>query len=428
MSRTRHRLGRALSLLALVVLLAAALMWWQGTRSDSTSHATAPSHHNDAELIQRGAYLAQIGNCAACHTVAHGEPFAGGRAIPTQFGTFYGSNITPDPQYGIGTWSAEDFWRALHEGKRPDGTLLYPAFPYTSYTQLSRADADALHAYLKSQPAVAQPNAAHQLGFPYNQRWLLAFWRALHFEPATFTPDLDQTPLWNRGAYLVGGLGHCAECHTPRNRLGGLQPDQALAGTLMPMADWFAPALTPSSVNGLAGWSEDDLADLLRLGHTRFGVAAGPMAEVVFDSSQHLSTADAQAMAHYLLAQNPGPQTRPEPIANRLHTQGGQLYAQNCASCHGERGEGQAPGWPALAGNLTLNLSDPVNAIRKVLDGGFAPGTAGNPQPYGMPPFRHRLSDTDIAAILSYTRNQWGNAAAPVAPNDVRRARLLAAH
>lgn len=412
----------------IVVVLVGALGWliWQGNRSAPTPPSTVD--FNDSSLIQRGAYLARIGNCASCHSTTGGSPYAGGRAIPTRFGIFYGSNLTPDPEHGIGNWSADDFWQAMHNGKRPDGTLLYPAFPYTSYTRLSRDDVDALYAYLRSQAAVAQVNQAHQLRFPYSQRPLLAIWRAWHFKPASFTPDADQTPLWNRGAYLSTGLGHCAECHTPRTRFGGLDRARPLAGSLMPDEDWFAPALTPSAPNGLSDWSEQDIVELLRVGYNRHGVATGPMAEVVFQSTQFLHEDDALALAHYL-SELPGTgQAERAAVADRLHTMGSRIYEQQCSTCHGEQGEGQAPGWPALAGNLTLTLDSPLNAIRKVLDGGFAPGTVLNPQPYGMPPYRHRLSDTDIAAVLSYARNQWGNAARPVMPNEVRRARTLGQH
>jgi len=422
--------GGVFAVLLILIVIALATGWWLGTRPAEPVAASTQDFDNPA-LIERGAYLARLGNCAACHTTTGGEPFAGGRAIPTPFGTLYGSNITPDRDTGIGTWSADDFWRALHDGRGPDGRLLYPAFPYTSYTHLSREDADALYAFLRSQPAVSQPDRPHELRFPYDQRYLLAFWRALNFRAATPSPlsppeGADAT-LWQRGSYLTEGLGHCAECHTPRNRFGGLRGDAPFAGTLMPISDWYAPALTPVR-GGLQGWSVADIATLLRAGTTPHGGAAGPMAEVVFDSSQYLTPRDAEAIATYLAHLEAPAQREPGPVENPFGRLGAQRYEQHCASCHGEQGQGKGPGWPPLAGNLTAQLPDPVNAIRVVLDGGFAPGTALNPQPYGMPPFRHRLSDTDVAAILSYVRQSWGNVAPVVSPNDVRKARRHAAH
>ncbi len=418
---------------AVAVLIAG---WWLGTRSAPPVPASTTTF-DDAALIERGAYLARVGNCAACHTARGGEPFAGGRALPTPWGTLYGSNITPDEEHGIGRWSADDFWQALHDGRGRDGELLYPAFPYTSYTHITRADADAIYAWLRTVAPVNQASPAHDLPFPYNQRWLLAFWRALNFSPATqperpagahgnTATDDDSARLLERGAYLAEGLGHCAECHTPRGPLGGLANHEPLAGAAMPVGGWYAPALTPDA-NGLAEWSTDDIAELLRRGTSAHGSALGPMAEVVFASTQYLTLTDARAIAAYLKQLPANDRTAGSPPAGGT-THGAQAYRQYCADCHGEQGEGKAPGWPALAGNRTVTLADPANAIRTVLNGGFAPGTRLNPQPYGMPPFRQQLSDSDIAAILSHARQSWGNQATPVRANQVQRARGFELH
>lgn len=430
--RWRRWLGLSVAGLLGLAALAAAGAWWLGTRDDPMVAATT-TDFADAGLIARGAYLAQLGNCVTCHSTTGGQAYAGGRAVPTPFGTLYGPNITPHETEGIGRWSADDFWRALHNGKAPDGRLLYPAFPYPEYTQVSRADADALYAYLRSVPAVAEPNRANALRFPYDQQLALAGWRALYFRPATFVPQAGQDAMWNRGAYLVNGLTHCAACHTPRNGWGASREGAALAGGVIPNLDWYAPPLTGNAPEGLGTWSEADIAALLRTGVSPRGAAAGPMAEVVFQSLQHLAPDDAAAMAHYLkslpasdavdrtAASGAGRGTG----AGGLMTHGAKVYETHCMDCHGAQGEGRGLDYPPLAGNLSVLAPSTANAIRIVLNGGFAPGTAGNPQPFGMPPFRQTLSDNDVAAVVSYIRGSWDNDAAPVSPPDVRRYRAI---
>lgn len=228
--------------LCVVILALAALVWHLNTRDEPELSATAINA--TPELLARGAYLARAGNCAACHTVRGGTPYAGGRGIDTPFGTVYSSNLTPDVRTGIGSWSAAEFWRALHNGRSKDGRLLYPAFPYPSYTTVTRPDSDALYAYLHSLPATAQPAPPHALRWPFNQQAALAVWRALYFSPATFQPEPAQSAEWNRGAYLVRGLGHCGACHTARNALGATDTRLDLAGGLIPVQNWYAPSLT----------------------------------------------------------------------------------------------------------------------------------------------------------------------------------------
>jgi cytochrome c553 len=395
--------------------------------SPDSSPASSPTSSLAASpaLIERGAYLARAGDCAACHTERGGAPYAGGRGIDTPFGTVYASNLTPDPGTGLGRWSADDFWQALHHGRSRDGRLLVPAFPYTATTRVTREDADALFAYLRSLPAVAKPNRAHALRFPFDTQAAIAAWRALFFRPGVFEPDPKQSAAWNRGAYLVTGLGHCAACHAPRNLLGATRDAPALGGGPMPQARWYAPSLAAAAEGGVADWPAQDVVALLRDGRTARGTALGPMAEVVFRSTQHLSAEDLAAVATYLKALPASPAaSAPARVAHpAVNARGAQLYRDHCASCHGEQGEGAAGVYAPLAGRRTVTMASPANAIRMVIAGGFPPATAGNPRPYGMPPFGQVLGDEDIEAVVSYIRQAWGNAAPAVTLSDVQRAR-----
>lgn len=416
---------RILLVLLLAAVVAAGGLYWLGTRDDASTGPAAPAA-DAAALIERGRYLALAGNCIACHTSRGGKTFAGGTPIPTPFGTVYGPNITPDPDTGIGAWTADDFWQALHNGKSKDGTLLYPAFPYTEYTRVTRSDSDALFAYLRSVSPVKQANRPPDMDFPYDQRVLLAAWRALYFKPGVQESDPGQSVQWNRGRYLVEGLGHCAACHTPRNGLGATRARDALAGAVIPMLDWYAPPLTNDVRTGMGRWSAQDIATLLKTGIAAHSTVSGPMAEVVLGSTQHLTDEDALAIGTYLKslpATPPATLARaatPAPAAMEL---GGKLYRQQCAQCHQADGKGSGTAWPALAGNPTVTAPSPLNAIRMVLDGGYAPATAANPRPHGMPPFGQVLNDSDISMLVTYIRNSWGNEAGAVSGLEVKRAR-----
>ena len=376
-------------------------------------------------LVQRGEYLARVGNCMACHTTQGGAPFAGGRGIETPFGVVHSSNLTPDKAHGIGAWTSAEFWRAMHHGRSKDERLLYPAFPYPNYTQVTREDSDAIFAYLQSQPAVAEPNRAHALRFPYNTQAALGVWRALFFTPGTPPPEPTQTAEYNRGAYLVNGLGHCTACHTPRNALGATTDAKAFTGGLIPVQNWYAPALNAAHEAGVKEWKTDDVVALLQTGVAPQGSVLGPMAEVVFRSTQHLSDADARAMAVYLQVlpqQEHRALAGAAPPASAL-ARGAKVYEQHCAQCHGDQGQGEPGAFPALAGNRAVTLADPTNLVRVVLQGGYLPATAGNPRPHGMPPFQQLLSDEDIAAVTTLVRNSWGNRAPGVGTIEVYRAR-----
>lgn len=410
-------------LIAVVVVAAIAIAW---PRAEFVAASSPAAWAATPENIARGAYLARAGDCVACHTARGGPEYAGGRALDTPFGRLYGPNITPDPETGIGRWSADDFWNALHNGKSIDGRLLYPAFPYTNYTKVSRDDSDALYAYLRSLKPQRRPNQPHELAFPYDQQAVLAGWRLLYFKPAVFTPQPARGAEWNRGAYLVEGLGHCSACHSTRNRLGA--SGDTLGGGLIPTIGWYAPSLTASGEAGLGDWDEAHIVALLKTGISPRGSATGPMAEVVARSLQHLSDADAGAMARYLKSlpatAAPAPAAG-ERAGEQLLAEGRRLYASHCVDCHGADGKGKAPAYPPLAGNRAVTMTPAVNAIRMVLNGGFPPGTAGNPRPYGMPPYSHELNDAQVAAVLTYVRASWGNDAPPVGTPDVNRWRSV---
>jgi mono/diheme cytochrome c family protein len=405
---------RLLAGLPVLLLALAALVGWLNLRGDGDMAGQDLLQASPA-LIERGAYLARAGNCQDCHTPRGGAPYTGGRGIPTPFGTIFSSNLTPDVGTGIGGWTPAEFRRALHNGRSRDGRLLYPAFPYDSYTRISAEDADALFAYLRSLPAVAQPNRPHALRFPYDTQLALALWRALYFRPARFEPQAARSVEWNRGAYLVQGLGHCSACHAGRNALGAMRDPAALAGGLIPLQNWLAP--------GLAGQPAPAVASLLQRGVSDRTALLGPMAEVVLHSTQHLRPADLLAMAVHLQSlplAEPAPERTGTPTPAQLQ-RGAGLYEARCATCHGDQGQGRERAYVPLAGSRAVQRDPPANLVQVVLGGAFPASTSGNPRPFGMPPFATELNDEDVAAVLSYVRNAWGNRAAAVQPLDVQR-------
>jgi mono/diheme cytochrome c family protein len=388
----------------------------------------------NADTIKRGEYLARAGDCIACHTLPAGKTFGGGRPMDTPFGTLYTPNISSDKETGIGGWSADEFYAMMHTGKSRDGSLLYPAMPYTSYTKVTRADSDAIYAFLMSTPAVHQPNRQHELRFPFNKRQLLLGWRSLFFRQGEYEPDPKQSAEWNRGAYLVEGLGHCSMCHTAINALGGNVSSKAFEGGLIPIQNWYAPSLTSNKEAGLGDWSIEDIVGLLHAGVSNRGAVYGPMAEVVYDSLQYLSEEDVRAMSVYLKALPARSGDKPEPPSQAVVEQktslsplGKKIYDAQCAECHAAQGQGKPPDFPPLANNQSIEMSSAVNPIRMVLNGGYPPGTFKNPKPYGMPPFAQSLSDVEVAAVVTYIRTAWGNHGTPVSVkevNDLRSAPL----
>lgn len=401
----------------LIVLAGIALALFLGFPREREQRARAPGEAD----AKHGEYLVRAGNCYSCHTAYGGRPYAGGRAIATPYGTLYSSNITPDAESGLGKWSADDFWRALHEGKSRDGSLLYPAFPYWAYTKVTREDADAMYAYLRSIAPVPQQNRPHEMRFPYDRRGLLAGWRALYFKEGVFRPDPKQSVEWNRGAYLVEGLGHCAACHAERGAWGSVR-QKDIGGGLIPMLNWYAPSLGSKR-------DVDDIVEFLKHGVSRGRASFGPMSEVIRDSLQHLALDDLRAIATYLKSLRD--EDEESDSSTRLSASqigqfmkdGARIYRDRCAQCHQAAGEGVPRVYPPLAGNDAILMRNPVIAIRMVLNGGFPPSTRGNPRPYGMPPFAHVLGDGELAAVVTYIRGAWGNRAAPVSTLEVASAR-----
>ncbi len=376
-----------------------------------------------AEQVARGAYLAGAGNCMACHTARGGEPYAGGHVVNTPFGNLVAGNLTPDRETGIGAWSAEAFRRALHEGISRDGRLLYPAFPYAHTTRLTDEDADALFAYLHSLPAVQRQVEPHTLRFPYGTQAALAVWRLLNFESGRQVADASRDAQWNRGAYLVEGVAHCAACHSGRDALGGVA--SPWAGGLMPDGRWYAPSLLDPAEAGVQEWPAERVVALLRDGSVEGATVMGPMAEAVFHGTAHLAEEDLRAMATYLRAlpvKRSGKSGFRSADVDQMAL-GGRLYEQHCADCHGAQGQGAPNAYLPLAGNRAVGMDSPVNTLQAILSGGFPPSTAAHPQPYGMPPFRPLLSDREIAAVATYVRQSWGNRAPAVSPLDVQRVR-----
>lgn len=432
--RTIAIIRKALLFVAALLLAGAlAVFAWQTLHEPGrTQQALAPADR--AAQLRQGEYLVRAGNCMGCHTTTGGQQYAGGRAVETPFGRMYAPNISPDKASGIGSWSADDFWRAIHNGKSKDGRFLYPAFPYPSYTKVRRADADAMYAYLMSRPAVRQDNLEHALAFPYNQRPLLAFWRARYFTPGEYLREPLRGEQWNRGAYLVQGLGHCAACHTARDAWGGPRTGRELDGAMLPGASWYASSLTSDPQTGIGAMPVAQLAALLKDGVTAGGAVHGPMADVVAGSLQYLSPADALAIASYLKAVPAGKgqsapafaYAPPDPAA--FLATGRRIFENNCAACHMDQGQGHGTAYPALAGKRSLGAAPATNAIRMVLHGGFAPSTAGNPRPFGMPPFSHALDDEQVAAVVSYLRTSWGNQGTMVSAREVNRLRAVPLH
>ncbi len=399
--------------IATAILAGALVAAGLSLRPGPIQHAAVPSPPQDAATIERGAYFAKLGNCAGCHTASGGAAYAGGRGIRTPFGTVYAGNLTPDDSTGLGQWRADDFWRAMHEGRGRDGRALVPAFPYSEFTRITRSDSDALWAYLRSVPAVVQAPRAHALAFPYNTPLAIEAWRAIYFKPGVFEPQPVRSAEWNRGAYLAQGLGHCSACHAPRDGFGG--PGEAPSGALMAGLGWWAPALSVHPKD------PESLIALLKTGQSAQGTAMGPMADVVVQSTQHWSVADLKAIAVYLQSLPPAKVQASDHEPMALPERGQRLYADRCADCHGEQGEGVPGAYPPLAGNPSVLQPSAVNLMHAVRHGGFAPATLAHPRPFGMPP--NTLDDAQMADLLTYVRRSWGNAASPVTPLQVLRAR-----
>jgi len=390
--------------------------------------ATAPGFSSSPdgqafEQIQKGHYLANAADCFACHTQREGgKPFAGGRPIETPFGNITSPNITPDNETGIGAWTDNQFVRAVREGRGRDGSRLYPAMPYTSYTKMSRDDVLAIRAYLKTIQPVHRAVQSNTLPFPFNIRAVMRVWDALYFTPGEFKPDPKKSAVWNRGAFLVEGPGHCSACHTPKSFLGGDDTDAWLGGGKL--QGWFAPDITGGMRQGLGSWTVSDIATYLKTGHNGITAATGPMAEEVLDSTSKLNDSDRMAMATYLRSlPSHSDQSAPKPAEQPVMVAGQAIYRDECSACHGLEGKGTPQLFPALAHSSIARADDPSTAIRLVLRGVRSVATKDEPTAPGMPSFGWQLNDAQVAAVLTYIGNTWNNAAAPVTADQVKQAR-----
>lgn len=404
----------------------------------------------DPRQVEQGAYLARVGDCAACHTAPKGLAFAGSLPISTPFGIIYSTNITPDKEHGIGKFSFEDFDRAMRVGITEDGEHLYPAMPYPSFAKLSSSDMHALYAYFMHgvKPAPTK-NRESELRWPLSIRPLMAVWNWLYLKKGEYVPDARRSASWNRGAYLVQGLGHCGACHTPRGIAG---QEKALSETdgrhylTGAVADnWFASNLTDDLGTGLRAWSKEEIVEYLKTGRTGRSAASGAMGHVVGASTQHLHDEDLMAIAEYLKSlpassrngsvsgnksENvPAPASTVAEATTRAlrsgktDTRGAQLYLDNCNACHHSDGAGVQRTFPSLVKNEVVNTRDPTSLIHIVLTGSALPSTQVAPSALAMPDFGWRLSDQDVADVLSFVRSSWGNQAPPVNAKEVARLR-----
>jgi mono/diheme cytochrome c family protein len=377
-----------------------------------------------AETIERGKQLATAADCAGCHTADPSKPFAGGKRLPTPFGAVYSPNLTPDRETGIGAWSDEDFRRAFREGVAPDGSHYYPAFPYAYFTKLTRDDLLAIRAYLATLAPVRNERPAPELWWPFNHRFVMRGWNFLFFKPGIFEPNQQKSTEWNRGGYLVTGAAHCGACHTPKNIFGADKRNRAFRGGSVD--GWFAPRLDSAVRCGLTSWSVDDVVEYLASGRNSRSHAAGPMADVVLNSTSKMSEGDLRAIAVFLKDLPPGV---PEPdvaLPPQSGMSAGQtIYAHACVSCHEADGSGAPRIYPPLPGNANLQSTDPASTLRIILEGVQTVTTPRAPNPGSMPGYAKQLSDEEIADVTNYIRNSWGNAAPLVTPEQVKKARRL---
>lgn len=382
-----------------------------------------------ADAATRGEYVARMADCEACHTTRGGQPFAGGRGFVLPFGTIYTPNITPDPETGIGKWSDAQFLDAVHRGVAPDGSRYYPAFPYASYTMLTDEDVLAIKAYLFTLTPVKQANRPNSFAFPYDQRWLMAIWATLFNPDRRFSPVPEQSPEWNRGAYLVEAAGHCGECHTPRNLMQALDQRRKFAGGVA--EGWNAYNISADKVSGIGDWSAEELTAYLSVGHAKGrGVASGPMGEAVALSLAHLTPADIAAVVTYVRSVPPVASGLPRPagpapatprLAGLDNPIGQRVFQGNCASCHGWSGAGTVREQAGLTGLRSVNDPSGANVALMVLHGS-GPARPGQPP---MPAFGNAYSDAEVAAVANYVTARFGAQPSRLTSDDVARLRKL---
>ncbi|EEE07241.1 cytochrome c [Burkholderia sp. RF2-non_BP3] len=404
--------------------------------------SSSPSSAADPGLVARGEYLAKVGDCIACHSTPNGKPFAGGMPMVTPMGRIFTTNITPDRRTGIGTYSEQDFSRAVREGVAKDGRNLYPAMPYPSYAKISDDDMKAMYAYfMNGVPAVTQVNRNSDIPWPLSMRWPLKIWNVLFLDSSPYRSNPQKTAQWNRGAYLIQGLGHCGACHTPRGIAFQEKAMDESGPTFLSGAvveNWYASSLTADSKRGIGRWSEADIVEFLRTGANRHATAFGSMVDVVNHSTQHLVDDDARAIAAYLKSYPPiggdagaavaalDPTTK---IALRTGpvSPGEKTYGTYCLHCHRADGKGSAPWLAPLAGNPNVLEANPVGLINVTLNGSETLVIAGIPAAYPMPRYHAVLEDRQIADVLTYVRGAWGNDAPAVSVDAVAKVRRATA-
>lgn len=375
------------------------------------------------DSIKRGEYVALTSDCVACHqTKDRKEDLSGGFAVETPFGTLYSSNITPDKETGIGNWTEQQFADAVLNGKGPNGPL-YPAMPYTSYVKMADQDIHDLWNYLQTVTPVKNKVVENQLAFPFNIRYLMLGWKRLFFDASQLQNDTGKSAQWNRGRYLVEGAAHCSMCHTPRNPFGAEIKSKNYTGANL--QNWFAPSLRNSKVHGLGNWSEEDIVSYLKTGSNRLTVASGPMAEAINASFQYFHDDDLVAMANYVksLPDHGVAKSKPIDAANSQMVNGKKVFIDNCIACHDINGEGISSMIPAFKNNGTIQGLSSESMTHILLNGSKGAITRFNPTGAAMPAFAWKLTDTQIADVLTYIRNEWGNAAQAVSPREVKEMR-----
>ncbi len=423
--------SRSLLLVAAVIFFivaVAAFLRADDAGPDVDEEIFNPGSSADREAqVERGKYLALAGNCASCHTTGSGEFMAGGLAFDTPFGTVYSTNITPDAETGIGTWTGRQFLDSMRRGVRPNGEHLYPVFPYTAFTKVTDEDIAALFAYFKSIPAIRMTVPDNDLAFPFSQRGLMSIWKAMFFDAGVYQPDDSESPEWNRGAYLVEALAHCSACHSPRNLLGAEDADRHMAGGVYAdrvrtgeLRPWSAPNLTSAST-GLHLWSHENVSAYLKTGQNEYVETFGPMNEVILNSTRHLRGDDVEAMATYLKSLPPQ-EVRPGQTAdNSVLGMGRTVYNLHCGTCHLPTGLGDVESAPRLArASLVVQESNPASMINVIL---YGPELPQPPFPTRrrkpMEEFQYLLTDAEVAAVATYIRSNWGNTGGRVTEKQV---------
>jgi mono/diheme cytochrome c family protein len=451
MTRFSERGAAARSVLiviVVVVLLVAAFGFWLvlgpgptdfagGKRAalagaSGSGPAGVPAELANASVVERGQYLTRAADCVACHTTEGGQPFAGGRPFVLPFGTMYSTNITPDKMTGIGDYSDADFLRAMHQGVARDGTRLYPAMPYASYTYMTDADALAIKAYLFSLPPVDAPRPANTLAFPFNQRWLMGFWSFFFNPDKRFEPNTERSAQWNRGAYLAEAMAHCGECHTPRSQAFSLDNRRKFAGEKQ--AGWVAYNISTDKETGIGEWTPEQIGRYIATGHAAGrGTADGPMGEAVEYSLRYLTPADISALVTYVttvpavkahnqppVKDSPAPDDHNMGVAASIDPRGKEIYEGACVSCHGWSGQSPVLGYADLIGARAVNDPTATNLVQIVLGGTTQDSVHGS---LYMPDFGDAYSDTEVAAVANYVTARFGSSPSNITATNVAELR-----